>query len=132
MRQERRMLAKGCGFKSRTTICNTMDGHCGTFITSYPFKLCCYRTYVDGGTSTTSTCAVPGVARSPPPPKKKPSPPPPKKKPPPPKKKPHPPPPKKKPPPTCSKRGGQCIAKGKRCCPRLSCFRYLRGYGVCL
>lgn len=56
------MLAKGCGFKSRTTICNTKDGHCGTFITSYPFKLCCYRTYVDGGTSTTSTCAVPGCA----------------------------------------------------------------------
>ncbi|KAL4438166.1 hypothetical protein ABPG77_010527 [Micractinium sp. CCAP 211/92] len=132
MQQQRRILAQGCGFQAHKTACFTKDGHCGTFITTYPFTLCCYRISLGGG-STTSTCAKPGEARSPPPPpKKNPSPPPPKKKPPPPKKKPHPPPPKKKPPPSCSKRGGQCIVKGKRCCPRLKCFRYLRGYGVCL
>ncbi|KAL4448511.1 hypothetical protein ABPG75_005730 [Micractinium tetrahymenae] len=131
------MLAGGCGFRPGPTICNTKGGHCGTFITTYPFTLCCWRTYLPDGVRTTSTCAAPGKAgqglpppkpqRSPPPPKKKPAPPPPKKKP-------RPPPIKRRPPPppTCSKRGGQCIVAGKRCCARLRCFRYLTGYGVCL
>lgn len=32
----------------------------------------------------------------------------------------------------CSKHGGQCIVAGKRCCPKLRCFKYLTRYGVCL
>ena len=50
----------GCGFNNNRIDCYTKDGHCGTFTSTYPFTICCWRTNTEKG--TTSSCAAPGCA----------------------------------------------------------------------
>ncbi|KAL4448500.1 hypothetical protein ABPG75_005719 [Micractinium tetrahymenae] len=89
--QQRRMLAKGCGFNNNPTACFTKNGHCGTYTINDPTASCCWLTTFPASAQMCNRLSIvsmgnrllrfppPGkAARSPPPPKKKPRPPPPK------------------------------------------------------